>query len=83
MLAPPDHKARQNRERVRRYAARHQAGIALARVPFDGRVLDGLIRAHLLAEKDVGDPQAIGRAIAMHLADEFYAVALKKFLLTH
>ena len=74
-----DRKAR-NRLRQSRHLSRRKAGIAVADAQYDGRVLDGLIRAGLLCGSEAGDQQAINRAISLFLADEFHAYGLKKFL---
>ena len=76
-----DHRAMLNRRRAALHLARRKAGIAVADAPYDGRVLDGLIRLGLLAEDDAGDQQAINKAIGLFLARQFAADGLKKFLM--
>jgi hypothetical protein len=75
-----DRKAELNRQRVARSLLRDRFGIAPARVEYDGRVLDGLIRAGLLAEAQVRDQEAINRALCLFLADAFLADDLRRFL---
>jgi hypothetical protein len=76
-----DRKAVLNRQRQARHLDRHKAGIAIAGVAYDGRCLDGLVRAGLLSEAEAGDQAAINRAISLFLADEFSADGLRKFVL--
>ena len=48
-----------------RYKARRDACRAVARVEFDGSILDFLIKTHWLAERDAADARAVGEAISM------------------
>ena len=73
-------RAAANRLRQSLHLARRKAGIAIADVAYDGRVLDGLIRLGLLAEDDADNQQAINKAIGLYLADQFFADGLKTFL---
>ena len=73
-------KAALNRRRVARTTLRHRFNVAPARIDYDGRIIDGLIRAGLLTEAQANDQQAINYAISRFLADMFLADDLKNFL---
>ena len=56
-------------DRFRRYRARVAAGRRVARVEFDGALLDFLIRCRWLNEADAGDSRKVGDAIGHVLED--------------
>jgi hypothetical protein len=58
--------AREAQRRSRQRVKKHQA---LAKVIYDGRVLEMLIRRLYIDEHEAGDAAAIGEAISLLLAD--------------
>ena len=56
-------------DRFRRYRARVAAGPRVARVEYDGALLNFLIRCRRLSESDAADSAAVGDAIAAMLED--------------
>jgi hypothetical protein len=66
---------RQRRRRAARKArdARHRArlkrGVRVARVEFDGAILDLLLRTGWAREEELSDANAVGRALAAMLAE--------------
>jgi hypothetical protein len=62
-------RCRLNRERVARCIARREAGRAVARVEYDGAVLDMLVRLGWLADDAATDGAAVGKAISALLFD--------------
>jgi hypothetical protein len=60
---------RLTRERVARCVERREAGRAVARVEYDGAVLDMLVRLGWLVDGAATDGAAVGRAITALIAD--------------
>jgi hypothetical protein len=69
MLDRPPSRQSNRAARDRRYRQRPQRGERLALVPYDGAVLDMLIRLRWLSEVDAGDKGKVGAAIAALLQD--------------
>jgi hypothetical protein len=69
---PPSRAARrreQHRLRTARYRKNQADGKAVAPVPYDGVIVDYLIRLHWLSEADAYDRREVGTAIERLLAD--------------
>lgn len=63
------HKRRLNRERVRRYTARRETGLACYQVEVSGAVIDMLVRLGWLADTAATDPRQVSKAISALLSD--------------
>jgi hypothetical protein len=59
----------QKRQRDRRHRHRRKCGQRIAPTPYDGEVLNFLIRTHWLDEAMAGDDREVGLAISRMIAD--------------
>lgn len=59
----------QNTARVRRYRRRRALGLAMAPVEVDAEIIDLLVRLRWLRDEEAGDMEAVGKAIAVGLAE--------------
>jgi hypothetical protein len=70
--SPPGRKAARKRElrrlRTARYRRNQAGGVAVAPVPYNGEILNFLVRTHWLDEHDAYDRREVGAAIGRLLA---------------
>jgi hypothetical protein len=63
-----DARRRRRKARDARHRARVKRGVRVARVEYEGAILDLLLRTEWAAEAELGDANAVGRALAAMLA---------------